>query len=88
MSTFTALTALDELGRLDRVRLADAARFAKGLQHEGGGFRGVRSDHEVDVEYSFYGLGVIGLLGHRAQLAAGTEGRRTCDTSIERGQKP
>lgn len=66
LSTFTALVALDEVDRLDRVRMADVARFVRSLAHAGGGFRAACCDDAVDVEYTYYGLGTLGLLGSRA----------------------
>ncbi len=68
MSTFTALVALDELDRLDRVQMGATARFARELEAPDGGFYGVPGDCEVDVEYTYYGLGVIGLLSYRARV--------------------
>ncbi|MEF8788270.1 MAG: prenyltransferase/squalene oxidase repeat-containing protein [Planctomycetota bacterium] len=69
MSTFTALVALEEVGQLCRVELGDTARFARGLVAGNGGFFGAPADREVDVEYSYYGLGVMGLLSYCARVA-------------------
>ena len=62
LSTFTALVSLGALGALSRIRAADAARFAQKLQSRTGGFRGTELNDEPDVEYTYYGLGVVGLL--------------------------
>ena len=37
-------------------------RFAESLALEEGGFRGAEWDPAHDVEYTFYGLGTLGLL--------------------------
>jgi geranylgeranyl transferase type-2 subunit beta len=62
LSTFTAawtLAQLDELGRLDTAELR---RYAQSLERPGGGFHGGLWDDGCDVEYTFYGLGVLALL--------------------------
>lgn len=61
LSTFTGawtLAQLDQLGRIDTTRLR---HYAESLQLPGGGFRGGLWDDGDDVEYTFYGLGVLGL---------------------------
>jgi len=63
LSTFTGLWTLDQLGGRDRIDLAAARRYAQSLQAPGGGFRGNSWDECTDVEYTFYGLGVLALLG-------------------------
>ncbi|MBS0262041.1 MAG: terpene cyclase/mutase family protein, partial [Planctomycetes bacterium] len=64
LSTFTAvLTAQD----LELPELVDSQRilnFVGGLEFPGGGFRGALWDQAADVEYTFYGLGLHGLLRH------------------------
>lgn len=40
-----------------------AAFIAQQLEFPTGGFRGASWDEQADVEYTFYGLGVLGLLG-------------------------
>lgn len=69
MSTFTALVALEDVGRLDGAEMGAAARFARELEAGSGGFYGAPQDREVDVEYTYYGLGVVGLLSYRARVA-------------------
>ena len=46
------------------------ARFARALQEARGGFRGAAADGGADVEYTYYGLGVLGLLSSEAARAA------------------
>lgn len=61
LSTFTGAWTLTELfafDRLDKDRLAD---FARGCALPTGGFRGGLWDERADVEYTFYGLGVLAL---------------------------
>ena len=62
LSTFTATWTLDQLGTLDRIDAGQALRYAQALERPGGGFRGGLWDDGWDVEYTFYGLGVLGLL--------------------------
>lgn len=62
MSTFTALVALAECGATGLVSRAQVGRFAKSLAAPDGGFRGAPADDAVDVEYTYYGLGTLGLL--------------------------
>ncbi len=69
MSTFTGLYALVLTGRADRLRLGQLGRFVRSLADPGGGFRPVALGSQVDVEYTYYGLGAVGLL-------AGIVGRR------------
>ncbi|MEZ6129907.1 MAG: prenyltransferase/squalene oxidase repeat-containing protein [Planctomycetaceae bacterium] len=63
LSTFTALLTGQDLGRRDIIR---PDRVLHWLQNEielpTGGFRGASWDQQADVEYTFYGLGVLGLL--------------------------
>lgn len=62
LSTFTGLWTLEQLGGLGRIDRVAACRYAEALQAPGGGFRGNHWDECTDVEYTFYGLGVLGLL--------------------------
>lgn len=62
LSTFTGyLTCLDlnEKAITDPKRLEE---FILSLQHPTGGFRAATWDQSTDVEYTFYGLGTLGLL--------------------------
>ena len=36
--------------------------MANQLEFPSGGFRGAEWDEQADVEYTFYGLGILGLL--------------------------
>lgn len=69
MSTFTAMVTLRDLDILDRADLAGAARFARDLREPDGGFKGAQMHDRPDVEYTFYGLGVLGLLSAHAVRA-------------------
>jgi geranylgeranyl transferase type-2 subunit beta len=63
LSTFTGCWTLRELGGLDRIDGEEALGYALGMERDEGGFRGGLWDREVDVEYTFYGLGLLGLFG-------------------------
>jgi geranylgeranyl transferase type-2 subunit beta len=62
LSTFTAAWTLDQLQALDSIDTEAALRYAQALALPGGGFRGGLWDDGTDVEYTFYGLGVVALL--------------------------
>lgn len=63
LSTFTGLLTAQDLGRRD---LIPPDRILRWLQEDielsTGGFRGASWDKQADAEYSFYGLGILGLL--------------------------
>ncbi len=63
LSTFTGLLTLQDL-KLDGVLDVDkAAHYATAcLEFPTGGFRGASWDEQADVEYTFYGLGLLALL--------------------------
>jgi len=64
LSTFTALLTLADLGQDGLVRSEVVRRFVTDeLEFPTGGFRGAAWDDRADVEYSFYGLGVLALVG-------------------------
>ena len=71
LSTFTALTALDDLfegsekSLSDAVDIAAVRRYAESLESPLGGFRAGLWDDRPDVEYTFYGLGTLALLTAR-----------------------
>lgn len=70
LSTFTALLTAADLGRRDLIRRPIIERFVTGeLEFPTGGFRGAAWDDQADVEYTFYGLGVLGLIGTGADGA-------------------
>lgn len=62
LSTFTACVTLADLDRLSAIRIPRAQQYALGMQQPGGGFRGFEFDPADDVEYTFYGLGLLALL--------------------------
>ncbi|MEM8681468.1 MAG: prenyltransferase/squalene oxidase repeat-containing protein [Planctomycetota bacterium] len=62
LSSFTALVTLADLGALHEVDLPAVERFVMSLWQENGGFIGASWDEVTDVEYSFYGLGCLGML--------------------------
>jgi geranylgeranyl transferase type-2 subunit beta len=62
LSTFTGLVTLQDLGGLHEIDLDAVRRFVHSLAREEGGFHGAEWDPAHDVEYSFYGLGCLGLL--------------------------
>ncbi len=62
LSTFTACVTLADLNRLEEVDLDSAKRYASSMQRSQGGFCGFEFDPAEDVEYTFYGLGLLALL--------------------------
>jgi geranylgeranyl transferase type-2 subunit beta len=62
LSTFTGCWTLYQLGALDRIDAGEALAYAQSLQAAGGGFQAALWDKQTDVEYTFYGLGVLALL--------------------------
>jgi geranylgeranyl transferase type-2 subunit beta len=62
LSTFTGLLTAQDLGATDLIAPAQIERFVGSLEQPGGGFLGAAWDQQADVEYSFYGLGGLGLL--------------------------
>ncbi len=62
LSTFTGLWTLQQLGALQRIDTVAVLRYAQALELATGGFRGGLWDDGTDVEYTFYGLGVLALL--------------------------
>lgn len=62
LSTFTAAWTLEQLGGLSRVDAEQVRLYAQSLERPEGGFRGGLWDEGHDVEYTFYGLGVLALL--------------------------
>lgn len=61
LSTFTASWTLVELGAAEVIDAPEARGYALALERDDGGFRGGLWDDGFDVEYTFYGLGVLGL---------------------------
>jgi geranylgeranyl transferase type-2 subunit beta len=62
LSTFTGSWTLAQLGALDRLEIESVREFVESLELSAGGFRGGLWDDRADVEYTFYGLGVLALL--------------------------
>jgi geranylgeranyl transferase type-2 subunit beta len=62
LSTFTGCWTLHRLGALDRLDPAGLRRFVTELERPAGGFKAGLWDDGHDVEYTFYGLGVLGLI--------------------------
>jgi geranylgeranyl transferase type-2 subunit beta len=63
LSTFTGAWTLSELGALERLDPEKVLEYASEVEHPPGGFFGGLWDEGYDVEYTFYGLGILGLLG-------------------------
>jgi geranylgeranyl transferase type-2 subunit beta len=61
LSTFTGAWTLFQLGTLKQLDTESVLDYAKSLEQPGGGFLGHPWDESTDVEYTFYGLGVLGL---------------------------
>ena len=62
LSTFTGLLTLQDLDGQQEIDLAEVKKFVQSLSRDEGGFHGAIWDQSHDVEYSFYGLGCLGLL--------------------------
>jgi geranylgeranyl transferase type-2 subunit beta len=63
LSTFTGLLTAHDLGRRDVIPPDKILNWVTtSLEFPTGGFRGASWDQQADVEYSFYGLGILGLL--------------------------
>ncbi|WP_417385514.1 prenyltransferase/squalene oxidase repeat-containing protein [Gimesia sp.] len=64
LSTFTGLLTAQDLGLDSLIDLDQVQKFmTEWLEFPTGGFRGASWDEQADVEYTFYGLGVLALLG-------------------------
>lgn len=63
LSTFTALLTSHDLGRRDLISPDKILNWlGTSIERPEGGFRGAGWDQQADVEYTFYGLGILGLL--------------------------
>jgi geranylgeranyl transferase type-2 subunit beta len=62
LSTFTACWTLHQLGAADRIATEAVRWYVEDLQRSAGGFLGGLWDDRCDAEYTFYGIGLIGLL--------------------------
>lgn len=63
LSTFTGLLTAQDLKLFDLVDPPRVVEFVRSLELPAGGFRGAAWDEVADVEYTFYALGILGLLG-------------------------
>lgn len=61
LSTFTGSWTLAELGGLAHLEADNVQEYAVSLESPEGGYRGGLWDNGYDVEYTFYGIGVMGL---------------------------
>jgi geranylgeranyl transferase type-2 subunit beta len=71
LSTFTGAWTLAEIGEAERVEAATLLSYAQSLELSDGGFRGGLWDDGTDVEYTFYGMAVVGLLSPRRPEGGG-----------------
>ena len=63
LSTFTGLLTAQDLGRRDVIAPDKVLDYVQSsLELPAGGFRGASWDQQADAEYTFYGLGILGLL--------------------------
>lgn len=63
LSTFTGLLTAQDLGLTDIYDAAQVESLVRDwLEFPTGGCRGASWDEQADVEYTFYGLGILGLL--------------------------
>ena len=62
LSTYTGLQTVRDLGGWDNMDIAATQKFVDSLQQESGGFVAAGWDEVADVEYSFYGVALRGLL--------------------------
>jgi geranylgeranyl transferase type-2 subunit beta len=65
LSTFTGSWTMAQLGRLHQLDRTAIGEYAERLVAPGGGFKGHAFDDDRDVEYTFYGLGLLGLVSHK-----------------------
>ncbi len=62
LSTYTGLQTVRDLGTWDQVDTEAITNFARSLRQESGGYLAAAWDEVADVEYTFYGLALEGLL--------------------------
>ena len=62
LSTFTGLLTLAALDGLRSIDTAAVAKFLRGSSHPCGGFLACAGDDSPDVEYTYYGAGILALL--------------------------
>jgi geranylgeranyl transferase type-2 subunit beta len=63
LSTFTGLLTLRDLSAMEQIDVAAARQFVRAIDSALGGFHAGIWDEARDVEYTFYGLGCVALLG-------------------------
>jgi len=61
LSTFTGSWTMAQMGAIDRLDATALREYAESCEVPTGGFRGGLWDDGIDVEYTFYGLGVLAL---------------------------
>jgi geranylgeranyl transferase type-2 subunit beta len=61
LSTFTGAWTLDQLGCHNRIDGSSMVEYVRLVERPEGGFHGGLWDQGFDVEYTFYGLGVLAL---------------------------
>jgi geranylgeranyl transferase type-2 subunit beta len=61
LSTFTGSWTLEQIGAGEKLDWPAIRDYARLCERPEGGFRGGLWDNEVDVEYTFYGLGTLAL---------------------------
>ena len=62
LSSFSALTALHDLGAADQINRPALRSFVTSLRSPDGGFFGMSFDQQSDVEYTFYGMALEAML--------------------------
>jgi geranylgeranyl transferase type-2 subunit beta len=62
LSAFNVVLTLSILGKMSLVNVPRLARYIRGCAHADGGFGASPDDPERDIEYTYYGLGLLGLL--------------------------
>ncbi|MEZ6139892.1 MAG: prenyltransferase/squalene oxidase repeat-containing protein [Zavarzinella sp.] len=62
LSTFTAAWTISQLGGGNELPKDEILKYAHQCAVPDGGFRGGLWDQTADIEYTFYGLGLLGLL--------------------------
>ena len=65
LSTYTGLQTIQDVGSWDQIDHAAVLSFVQAQQQPTGGFLAADWDDAVDVEYSFYGIGALGLLSQK-----------------------
>jgi len=62
LSTYTGLQTLHDLGAFSKIDTTAVLRYTQSLQQASGGYWAAAWDKVADVEYSFYGVALQGLL--------------------------